>query len=324
MLGQVPGEGTGQRAQAGALGLHGGHPARLQRRGGDRSHAGGDDRPGEGRDQRVLQTFRAGGVEHGQHGRGAGEGDRVHAAGDRLADQAPQRRHVAVGQPPVDRNLDDLRARLAQRGHETGQRLPVQLHGDAAPAQVLGEQVLLDLLARLRGRGPVVGQARRPDRAARLGPAGQQPGGGQVLGEVAGESPALGRRHPAAKTDAGGDHHVVDRGGQAGAGRGQQVGVLRQGHQPDRRGAHHPGAPAFQQRAELLSPPGGGDPDREPGQRVGRCLGRAGGPVQNGDAHLSFTTPRSMFPRYPGCPAARGPTPCPPVLTRGPPPPFRR
>nr|BFE80104.1 hypothetical protein GCM10020093_027050 [Planobispora longispora] len=95
--GQVPGDGAGQRAEPGALRLHDRHAALQQGRGGDRAHARRDDGAREGRQQRLLQSFGAGRVQHRQDGRGAGEGHGVHAAGDRLTDQAAQRRGSRYG-----------------------------------------------------------------------------------------------------------------------------------------------------------------------------------------------------------------------------------
>jgi len=274
VLGQVPGEQAGERAEPGAVGLDHRDAAGDQRPRGDRAHAGAHHPGGERLHQRLLQALGAGRVEHREHGRGAGEGDRVDRAGDRLADQAAQRRGVAVGQPAVHRHLDHLGARVAQRGDELGERLAVQLHRDAPPGDVLGEEVVLHLLAGLRLGGPVVVEPGRPDRAARLGAAGEHPGLAEVLGELGAEAPALGRGHPAAEAHPGGDHHVVDGRGEARPGGGEQVGVLRQRHQPDGGGADHAGAAPFQQGGELLPPPGRGHPDGEPGERVGRGFRR--------------------------------------------------
>jgi hypothetical protein len=271
-LGQVPGQRPGQGAEPGPLGLERGHAARVQRGGRDRADAGGHHGPGEGGDQRVLHAFGTGRAEHGVHGGRAGEGDRVDRAGDRLGDQAAQRRRVAVRQPPVDRDLDHLGPRSPQVGDEVGERLAVLLHRDAAAAQVLGEEILLDLFARFGGGGPVVVQPGGAHGSPGLGPAGEQAGPGQVVAQVAGQAPAFRRRHPAAEAHTCGDHHVVDGVFQALPGGGEQVGVLGERHQPDRRGAQHAGAAAFEQRAELLPSPGGGDADGETRQGVGRGL----------------------------------------------------
>src|SRR5690606_16775370 len=47
-----------------------------------------------------------------------------------------------------------------------------------------------------------------------------------------------------------------------------QFGVVGQWNDPDRRGGNDTRAPTGEQSAELLGPPGGGDADRETGQRV--------------------------------------------------------
>src|SRR5690606_1185820 len=164
----------------------------------------------------------------------------------------------------------------AQVGDEVGERLAVLLDGDAPAAQVLGEQVVPDLGAGLGGGRPVVVEAGGADGAPGLGPAGEQAGGGEVADQVGGEAPAFGGGHPAAEADAGGDHHVVDGRAQALPGGGEQVGVLGERDEPDGGGAQHTGAAPFEQRPELLAPPGGRDADGEARQRVRGRLGRGG------------------------------------------------
>ncbi len=166
----------------------------------------------------------------------------------------------------------------------------MQLHHDAPPPEVLAEEVLLDLLAGLRERGPVVVEPGGAHRPACLRPPGQQPRRREVVGQVGGEPPALGGGHPPTEPDTRGDHHVVDRPVQGLAGGRQQVGVLGEGHQADRGSPYDPGAPPFQQGRELLPAAGRGHPDGEPGQRVGRRLEGGQGIVQKRGCHSTLTS----------------------------------
>ena len=266
------GDGAHQAAEPGTLRLDGAYAGALQRTGRDRAHARRQHRPAEGGEHLVRPAALPGGPQHaGDRGR-AGERDSVDEPLGDLVDQPAQRSGVVGRRPPVHRHLHHFGVGRPQGVDEVRQRLAVQLHRDAPAGQLPGvsvEQVGEHLGGRLRRRRPLAGQAGGPHRPAGLRAPREQPGPAQPLDQPFPQPPAVGRLQPAAEADAGGRDGDVQRAGDAGPGGRQQQRVVRERHDPDGRREHHPGAPALQQRGQLLAAPRRGDADGESGQRRG-------------------------------------------------------
>ncbi|SCK58228.1 hypothetical protein YUWDRAFT_05377 [Streptomyces sp. AmelKG-D3] len=196
-------------AQAEAFGLDGGDGAGLEREGGDRSDAGGQhvvaQRPQQFREQPAL----LGPAQERGGGGGAGEGDGVQGAGGGGVEQPVERGDVPRGRPAVDGDADGPGARRPEGLGEAGGRFAVQLDGDAAALDPLGQEPVEDL-----GRGcgpgrPGPGESCGPDGGLGLGAPGEEFGAAQPLQERVPEAPAVGGLHPAPEADrGGGDHHV--------------------------------------------------------------------------------------------------------------------
>ncbi|GFN04296.1 hypothetical protein Smic_28520 [Streptomyces microflavus] len=142
--GEVGADQLDERAEAEAFGLDGGDGPGLEREGGDRSDAGGQDvvaqRPEDLREEpaglRAAQERGGGG--------GAGEGDGVQAPGCGGVEQPVERGDVLRRHPAVDGYADDLGARRLEGLDEAGQRFAVQLEGDTAALDALAEEPVED------------------------------------------------------------------------------------------------------------------------------------------------------------------------------------
>ncbi len=277
----VPGDGQGtgaggqllaqqldQRPEPEAFGLDRGDTPCLERHRGDRSDAGGQHVLAERGEQLRQHAPLPGPLQQGHRGGRAGEGHGVHAPRHGGVQQPVHGREVLRGQPPVHGHPQYLGAALPQRLHEPGQRLPVQLNGDPAARHALLQEPVEDLGHGLRGRGPPFRQSGRPHRALDLGPARQQLHRAQPLQQRVTEPPAVGGLDPAPEPDGGGGDDDVRGPVDDPLGRGHQLAVVGERHDPQRRGVQDGGTAPLEQRAQFVGPAGGGHAHGEPGQRA--------------------------------------------------------
>ncbi len=266
-----------ERAESAAFGVDGGQAEVGERPGAQTPHAHGQNIGTQSVQQRLVQALGLGGGEQcGDRGR-AGEGEGVHLAADGLVEESADRARVLRGCPAVDRDGDHLGAAFAQRGGEGVQADPVFLDGDPAPGERAGEQPGEQFVGGLGAGGVALVQPAGPDRAGGLGAAAEHHRAPAGLGQGGAAVPAFGRAHPAAPADAGGGHHVVERGGQAAVGGLAQGEVVGERQDAQHRCLDHLGAAPGEQGGELLAAAGGGDPDGEAGERSGLGEGCHGG-----------------------------------------------
>ncbi|SCD62454.1 hypothetical protein GA0115235_105215 [Streptomyces sp. DpondAA-F4a] len=176
------------------------------------------------------------------------------------------------GSPPVDRDADDLCPRLPERIDEAGQGFAVQLEGDPPPFDALAQQPVQDLRHGLRPGRPRLGEPGGPDGALDLGPPGQQFAPAQHLQQPVADAPAVGGLDPAAEPDGGGGDHHVGHVVEQFLGGGEEFAVVRERHDPQRWRVQDRGAPAREERPQLLGATGCGHPDREARERPVLCV----------------------------------------------------
>jgi hypothetical protein len=144
----------------------------------------------------------------------------------------------------------------------------VELDGDPAALDALGQHPVQHLGHRLGGGRPLLGEPGGPHRALDLGSAGQDADLAEDAQQVAAEPPALGRLHPAAEADGGGgDRHVGGAADQF-LGGGEEFTVVGERHDPQCGGVDDVGPAPLEERAEFLGPAGGGHSHGETGQRA--------------------------------------------------------
>lgn len=213
-------------AEPEALGLHGVHPARLQRQRGDRTDAGGQHVVLEGGEELDGHAPLLGAGKERRGGGRAGEGQGVDAAGDGGVEQPVDGPEVLRRHPPVDGHHDDVRSPGPQGLHEAGQRFAVQLERDAPPGDAFPEQPVEHLRHGL-GRGrPLLREPGGTDGAFHLGPAGEQLDPAQTPQQRVAEAPPVGGLDPAAEPDGGGGDHDIGSVVDQLLGGGEQLAVV--------------------------------------------------------------------------------------------------
>ena len=142
----------------------------------------------------------------------------------------------------------------------------MQLHRDPLTLHSGLEQMLQQLGIALRRRRVTLRQRGGPDRPLCLRPTRQQRRLAQPSQQFVAEAPAFGGLDPAAEPDPGGGHDDVHRIVEQLGGRGVQLGVIGQRHDPDRRPVPYRRPLADQQRAEFVGTPCRGDAHCEAGK----------------------------------------------------------
>ncbi len=148
----------------------------------------------------------------------------------------------------------------------------MELEGDPAAGDAFGEEAVEDLGHRLGPGRPGFGQAGGPDSALHLGPPREEFGGAQRLQEGVADAPAVGGLDPAAEPDRGGGERHVRRVVDQVLGCGEEFAVVRERHDPQRRGVQDGGSAAAEEGAQLLGAAGRGHPDGEAREGAVRCV----------------------------------------------------
>ena len=267
--------------------LHGGHVQRLQRRGRDRPDAQREHRTAQQPQQLVAETALVGPPEQARRRGRAGEREHVHPAREHGVGQPVHRPDVGGRLPPVDRHLDDLGARPSS----APRRSRAAVRRAAAPRSACPRRPSSSRCSSTSADDSDSGdhasrQARRADRAARLRAAGDQRARAQGVEQVRPEpQPSAASTQPrnpipvVATVMSGG--WAIER-----LRRREQVGVVGERDDADRRPVQDHRAPALEHGAELLRATGRRHPDREARQRGdGRGRGARGGSGHHGIRH---------------------------------------
>lgn len=256
-------DGAHERPEAPPLGDERGEPGRLQRFGRDRADGRHQQAPRAGRSEQVAEHLLA--LRRGEPPGGArrrGEQHGIHFAGRRGDHRACDGIRVGGRTPSVDREADDVGARVGEQVVEPVGARSVVLHRDAAAVEVLGQQELAELGRRLGFGDPVGREPGLLDRPAGLR-ATRDDLRGRERGQQRVEQPRFfGGLHPAAEADARRDDDDVGRGLDERARRRDQRLVVDVRQDAEGRGSSHVRTVPLERGRELGRAPIDGDDDR--------------------------------------------------------------